>query len=652
MDRDAAIQEVKTHLTDYLQEKGLPLNKPFNCLNPDHDDVHPSMSYDRQHNLVHCFSCGKSYDLLDLIQQDNKCGFSEALEIACKKYGIKLDGNQGKQYQKPEKQLPKQETEKDYTELFQKAEKDLQFAKSYLQERGISETTARRFHLGVDRMNEHATEPNGQEYLTEWTCLVIPTSRNSYVIRNMDRAADHRNRYRKEGKTHLFNLEDAEREEKRPVLIVEGEIDAMSIIEAGGQAIGLGSTSNINLLLEKLEKWKPKTPLVIALDNDKEGKTKAKELKEKLDEKHIRNFIYKDLYGMCKDANETLTTNRQYLENAIKEINEHEKKEYLQTSAAAHLDDFLTGISERANTPPISTGFKNMDTILDGGLYEGLYFIGAVSSLGKTTMCLQIADQIAQAGQDVLIFSLEMARSELMAKSISRLTYLETLRQKTDSRYAKTTRGILDGSRYKNYGPVEKQIYFTALDNYKKYADHIFISEGIGNIGVAEIRDTVQKHIALTGNKPVVIIDYVQILAPADVRATDKQNTDKAVLELKRLSRDEKIPVIGISSFNRESYKAGSNNNGRVSMADFKESGAIEYSADVLMGLEFQAAGKGFTAEREKEEKKKEPREIRLVVLKNRNGKAWQSCTFNYFPMFNYYEETKETGETDSTKEF
>ena len=241
MDRDAAIQEVKTHLTDYLQEKGLPLNKAFNCLNPDHDDIHPSMSYDRKHNLVHCFSCGKSYDLLDLIQQDNKCGFNEALEIACKKYEIKLDGNQGKQYQKPEKQQPKQETEKDYTELFQKAEKDLHFATSYLQERGISEATARRFHLGVDRMKVYATEPNGQKYATEWTCLIIPTSRNSYVIRNMDRAADHGNRYQKRGPAHLFNLEDAEKEEKRPVLIVEGEIDAMSIIEAGGQAIGLGS---------------------------------------------------------------------------------------------------------------------------------------------------------------------------------------------------------------------------------------------------------------------------------------------------------------------------------------------------------------------------------------------------------------------------
>ena len=53
----------------------------------------------------------------------------------------------------------------------------------------------------------------------------------------------------------------------------------------------------------------------------------------------------------------------------------------------------------------------------------------------------------------------------------------------------------------------------------------------------------------MLGTNPVVIIDYLQILAPTDIRATDKQNTDKAVLELKRISRDYSVPIIGISSF-------------------------------------------------------------------------------------------------------
>jgi replicative DNA helicase len=68
---------------------------------------------------------------------------------------------------------------------------------------------------------------------------------------------------------------------------------------------------------------------------------------------------------------------------------------------------------------------QNWMILLDDGLYEGLYIVGAMSSLGKTTFVTQIGDQIANNGTDVLIFSLEMSRYELMAKSISRLTLTE-----------------------------------------------------------------------------------------------------------------------------------------------------------------------------------------------------------------------------------
>ena len=48
--------------------------------------------------------------------------------------------------------------------------------------------------------------------------------------------------------------------------------------------------------------------------------------------------------------------------------------------------------------------FEGLDDLLEGGLYEGLYCVGAISSLGKTTFVTQIADQIAAQGTDVLIF--------------------------------------------------------------------------------------------------------------------------------------------------------------------------------------------------------------------------------------------------------
>ena len=143
------------------------------------------------------------------------------------------------------------------------------------------------------------------------------------------------------------------------------------------------------------------------------------------------------------------------------------------------------------------------------------------------------------------------------------------------------------------------------------------------------------EHIRLTGNKPVVIVDYLQILAPNDPRASDKQNIDKAVLELKRASRDYKIPVIAISSFNRENYKAEAN------MAAFKESGAIEYGCDVLIGMQLSGMRKNISEEEITQKKQANPREVELVILKNRNGRVGFTVQYSYYAMFNYFKEMR-----------
>lgn len=331
----------------------------------------------------------------------------------------------------------------------------------------------------------------------------------------------------------------------------------------------------------------------------------------------------------------------------INVLDEEQQKElYSRTSASSYVQQFMDGVTASVDTPAIPTGFSAFDSILEGGLYEGLYFIGAISSLGKTTLVIQIADQIAQQGQDVILFSLEMARSEIMAKSISRITLTETIENGLPEAHAKTIRGITAGKRYLKYSDDEKRLITNSLKKYSTYADNLYIHEGIGTIGADEIRQTVERHIQYTGNTPVVVIDYLQILAPEDTRASDKQNTDSAVLKLKRLSRDFKTPIIGISSFNRDNYKKP------VSMASFKESGAIEYSSDVLIGLQFAKQRDVDEHNKTKKnnepvlvvdadaEKAKDPRKIELKILKNRNGATGGSVDFDYHPKFNYFVET------------
>lgn len=314
---------------------------------------------------------------------------------------------------------------------------------------------------------------------------------------------------------------------------------------------------------------------------------------------------------------------------------------YKLKSAKAVNEALRADIKDNTQEPPTPTGFKVLDNVFDGGLYSGLYVIGAMSSLGKTTFVQQISDQVAQQGKDVLFFSLEMGEKELVSKSISRETYIHTKKFKLDESNAKTARGISDSSRYykddergiRGYNQQETDTIKAAFERHDEYAGHLYIIEGVGDVTAKVIRDTVKMHEQATGNTPVVVVDYLQLIAPSDMRATDKQNTDRAVLELKKMTRDHNTAVFAISSLNRDSYDAP------TTMSSFKESGAIEYSSDVLIALDLKEMIIDKKSCDVNYEKKKTPREVTLTVLKNRSGKTGDRVDYSFHPAYNLFEE-------------
>lgn len=658
MDREQAREQLKKELRNYVESitsksKGTNMYVCPLCRSGTGHSKTGAFSI-KNGTRWKCFSCNKGGDIFDLIGEvEEITDYTEQLKKAGELYGIIIDSYRSSSQEeiKPEFQNhPKsnqythnsihttiytrtqQTKEADYTDFFLQANKNI---KKTIYHRGLSLEVLNRFKLGYVENWKHPKTPNAPASPR----LIIPTSKNSYLARDTrEEIPEEQKPYSKSkvGAIHIFNSK-ALKEAKKPVFVVEGELDALSIIEVGGEAVALGTTTKVKALVELLKTQKSTQPLIIALDNDTSGKKATQELIEDLKGLNIPYYRINPA-GEYKDANEALQKNREALSIVVAEVEHIQKEaeqtqleEYLKNSTSNYLQSFIDGIADSVDTPYIPTSFKKLDSILDGGLYEGLYIVGAISSLGKTTLVTQITDQIAQSGQDVLIFSLEMARNELIAKSISRHTLQSVLATGGDTRNAKTTREITTGKKYIDYNQTEKDLINSSIIAYSKYAGHIYIIEGIGDIGVEQIRETVTKHILFTGNTPVVVIDYLQILAPYNERATDKQNTDKAVMELKRISRDYKTPLIGISSFNRANYKEA------VTMEAFKESGAIEYSSDVLIGLQLKGAGKkDFDAN---EAKKKTPRDIELIILKNRNGSTGDKVEFKYYSLFNFFEE-------------
>lgn len=439
MDFDKAREELKPRLQDYVdriteKSKGKNMYVCPLCGSGKGGNHTGAFSVDINKNRWKCFSCGEGGDLFDLIGKVEQITDPLAqLQRAGELYGVEVAHNQPKSEQYTHMDIHTNtythtDTAEatDFVSYYRECQKHLPET-DYHSKRGISEATAKKYMLGYD---PNYTKSTGGAV---WQALIIPTGYYSYVVRNTDPQADSKNRYRKTGQATPFNWRALQTATK-PIFITEGELDALSIIEVGGDAIGLGSTANVDLFINNyVKKHTPAQPLVLALDNDEKGQQATEKLEKALEELGLTTYRLNPA-GDHKDANEALVKDREAFTQAVahaerleEEALEAEREAYMQTSSYNHLQEFINGIAESVNTPATSTGFYSLDNTLDGGLYEGLYIIGAITSLGKTTLALQIADQIADSGRDVLIFSLEMARTELMSKSISRLTLLDVL---------------------------------------------------------------------------------------------------------------------------------------------------------------------------------------------------------------------------------
>ena len=391
----------------------------------------------------------------------------------------------------------------------------------------------------------------------------------------------------------------------------------------------MNSTSNADVLIKQIKEQKTSATFIISLDNDESGSKATQTL---IDGFKLLNqpYIVANISGRYKDPNEALTANREAFFEAIETARQ-------QTAArpdnvSAYIDNIMQRDIERMKgSVDRKTGFARLDEI-SGGLYPGLYVIAATSSLGKTTFSHQIADNLAMAGNEVLFFSMEQSRLELVTKSIARITAQENIKT------AVTSLSIRKG----NFPDNVK----AALLKYKdSVADRLNIIEGNFNCNISFIGEYVRKYIKKNQCKPIVVIDYLQILQPAEEskRMTTKEMVDSTVTELKRISREHDITVFIISSVNRANYLTP------IDFESLKESGGIEYTADVIWGLQLQCLNEPLFSEANKikekrqrirQEKAAELRKIELLCLKNRYGIANYSCGFYYYPKHDLFVQT------------
>lgn len=315
----AFLDSLADRLGEYLAMTGRSTRKNFACASPKHEDRNPSMHF--YGTTCFCFSCGARYDLFRFIAVDYGISdFRKQVEKACEIFRIssKEAENMTQEIREREsvRRGPSQERTKelrDYRKFFAYCHAHIRDT-DYWKRRGLSPEIVKKAGLGF---HPHFQVSRDGE---AWPVLVIPTDSHHFVARNTDPEADKNSRFHASqgGRVLYTRFSDVENS-KNSAWIVEGEIDALSIAGAGGEAIALGSTQNVPKLLKYLWEHKPKAPLILSLDRDDAGRKAQGELAQGLTEMkipyyHARAIPYNDANEFLQSERETF---HQYVKNSI-----------------------------------------------------------------------------------------------------------------------------------------------------------------------------------------------------------------------------------------------------------------------------------------------------------------------------------------------
>ena len=269
-------------------------------------------------------------------------------------------------------------------------------------------------------------------------------------------------------------------------------------------------------------------------------------------------------YENSRDIEELLD----YAENAIFSISEKKIKPSFSAIKDIIKDSFETieRLSEKKErVTGIPTGFYDLDMLTSGFQASDLIIVAGRPSMGKTAFCLCIAQHAGiEKGQPVAIFSLEMAKEQLVIRMLC-------AEARVDSH--KLRSGFLSKSDWPRLT--------TAAGRLSEAP--IFIDDAPGT-SVLEMKAKARRLKAEHGLS-LIIVDYLQLMSGRGERRrggpdTREQEISEISRSLKALAKELSVPVIALSQLNRA---VESRHDKRPLLADLRESGAIEQDADVIL---------------------------------------------------------------------
>jgi replicative DNA helicase len=252
----------------------------------------------------------------------------------------------------------------------------------------------------------------------------------------------------------------------------------------------------------------------------------------------------------------------------------------------------------------VDTGFIDMNEKTGGLQKSDLIILAARPSMGKTSLCINLARNAAHSfvkentDQKVVFFSLEMSAEQIA----NRMLAIET--------------GI-DSNRIRNAKISDREFQMLTNGKEKRFIESLpIIIDDSAALSIANLRNKVLS-LSRQNKIGIVIVDYLQLVRPSVHHSSRVQEIGEISQGLKALAKEINIPVVALSQLSRA---VESREDKRPLLSDLRDSGNIEQDADIVIFLYREA----YYLERKKnadEEKLNEIKNIaEVIIAKQRNG--------------------------------
>jgi replicative DNA helicase len=238
----------------------------------------------------------------------------------------------------------------------------------------------------------------------------------------------------------------------------------------------------------------------------------------------------------------------------------------------------------------VPTGYEDLDRLTAGLQPADLIIVAGRPGMGKTAFALNVATNAAYTGVGAAVFSLEMAKEQLVLRMLC-------------------SEARVNSSKVRSGYLGERDFPQLAKAAGRLHEAPIYIDDTPA-ISVLELRAKARRLVRDRSKRiGLIVVDYLQLMRGMGAANNREQEISEISRSLKALAKELNVPVIALSQLNRRVEDRGDR---RPVMSDLRESGAIEQDADVIMFI--------YRDEVYNKSDDSKKRLAEVIVAKQRNG--------------------------------